>query len=268
MDKITAYFDELGMDFDSFLIAAAVLLIGTIVLGAIGRFIFGKRSILVDSVSSAIGILFIYALNIVLRSASAELQQFIAPLPFINIVGDQLTLFSFAGVDYTIICTELVSMIILAFLMNLIDRYMPKGGNIFSWIFFRVLTILLAQAAHLFVTWLFANYLPEGLLTYAPAIILGLLILMLLTGALKLLVGLMISTVNPLIAALYTFFFANIVGKQVTKAIFTTGILAGLVFALEKIGITTICIALGALAAYIPLIILLVILWYVVYKFF
>lgn len=265
---ITAYFDNLGMDFDTLLIAVAISVLGSILLGAIGRFVFGRRSILVEAVSSAIGILFVYVLNIILRSASADLQQFIAPLPFIQVSGDQLQLFSFSGIDYTLICSELVSMVILAFLMNLIDRIMPNGENIFTWIIFRVLTILLAQVAHLFITWLFTTYLPEGILTYAPSILLGLLIVMLLTGALKLLVGLMISTVNPLIAALYTFFFASIVGRQVTKAVFTTAILAGIVLALEKIGIATICIALGALAAYIPLVVVLVILWYVVYKFF
>ena len=95
---------------------------------------------------------------------------------------------------------------------------------------------------------------------------LGILILMLLTGALKFLVGLVLTTVNPLIAALYTFFFANVVGKQVTKAILTTGILAGLVLVLQKMGIVAISIASAAFAAYIPLIILLVVLWYIVGK--
>lgn len=268
MEAITTYFNSIGMDFSSFLIAVGVLLIGSILIGAVGRFVFGKRSILVDSVSSAIGILFVYALNIVLHSAQTQWQQFITPLPFITVLGDELTLFSYSGAELTAICGELVSLIILAFLMNVIDRFMPKGKNIFTWLFFRILTVLLAQAAHLFVIWLLGTYLPEGFLTYAPIIILCLLVLMLITGALKILVGALISTVNPLIAALYTFFFANIVGKQVTKAIFTTAILAGLVFALEKLGISIICIALGALSAYIPFALLLLVVWYLVNKIF
>ena len=268
MDAISAYFDNLGMDFNSLLIAAGLLLIGTVILSAIGRFVFGKKSALVNAVSSAIGILFVYALNIVLRSAEASLQQFIAPLPFISFSGEQMSLFSFTGANYTVICYELVSMVILAFLMNLIDNFMPKGKNIFTWSIFRILTVVLAQIAHLIVTYLLTTYLPEGLLTYAPAIILGILVLMLLTGALKIVVGALLSTVNPLIAALYTFFFANIIGKQITKAVMTTGILAALVFGLEKLGITTICVAAGALTAYIPLCLILLVVWFIVIKIF
>lgn len=268
MEAIMTYFASLGLDLNNMLVAAGIILAGTLLLCLAGRFIFGKHSTLVAAVSSAIGIIFVYALNIVLPSAGAQFQRFITTLPFITITGDQMTLFSFAGADYTLICSELVSLIILAFLMNLIDRVLPKGKNIFVWIILRVLTVVLAQAAHLLVTGLLTAYLPEGILIYAPVIILAILLLMLLTGALKFLVGLILTTVNPLIAALYTFFFANVVGKQITKAVLTTGILALLVFGLEKLGITTICIALGALSAYIPLAVILLVLWFIVLKLF
>lgn len=268
MDEILTYFDSLGLDLNNMLVATGMILLGTLLLCILGRFIFGKRSTLVAAVSSAIGIIFVYALNIVLPSAGAEFQRYITTLPFITVTGDQMTLFSFTGADYTVICSELVSLIILAFLMNLIDRALPKGKNIFVWVILRVLTVVLAQAAHLVVTGLLNAYLPEGILIYAPVIILAILVLMLLTGALKFLVGLVLTTVNPLIAALYTFFFANVVGKQVTKAVLTTGILALLVFGLEKIGITTISIAVGALSAYIPLAVALLVLWFIVLKLF
>lgn len=268
MDAVVTFFDSIGLDFWQLLIAAGLLLIGTVIFGSIGRFVFGKRSMLAGAVSSSIGIVFVYALNIVLYSAGAEYHRFIAPLPFIHISDDHMTLFNFLAADYTVICSHLLSMIILAFLVNLIDRWLPAGKNLFTWTFFRVLTVALAQAAHLLVTGLITAYLPQGLLTYAPTILLGILILMLLTGALKILVGVILSTVNPLIAALYTFFFANIVGKQVTKAVLTTGILTLLVLALQHFGITSIFIALGGLAVYIPFLILLLVLWYIVLKLF
>ena len=268
MDKISQYFNEFGLNFDQLLITAGIILLGTLLLSAIGRFVFGKKSVLTCAVSSAIGILFVYALNIVLPSAGAEFGRFITPLPFISITGDTMTLFQFSGTDYTLICGELVSLILLAFLMNLIDQFIPKGKNVLTWAFFRVLTVVLAQGAHLLLHWILTAYLPEGILLYAPAIILGILLLMLATGALKLLVGLFLSTVNPVIGALYTFFFANVIGKQITKAVLTTGILAALVYGLEQLGITTICIATGALVAYLPLMVLLLILWYFVIKLF
>lgn len=268
MEAITDYFASLGLNLNDTLIAIGVILLGALLLVIAGRFIFGKRSTLVAAVSSAIGILFVYVLNIVLQSAGAEFQRFTTTLPFITISGSDMTLFSFTGNDYTLVCSELVSMLILAFLMNLIDHALPKGKNLFVWILLRVLTVVLAQAAHLIVTGLLNTFLPEGILMYAPVIVLAILILMLLTGALKFLVGLILTTVNPLIAALYTFFFANVVGKQITKAVLTTGILALLVLGLEKLGITTICIAAGALTAYIPFAVILLVIWFIVLKLF
>lgn len=264
METIVNYFNSLGLDFWSLLKTGGILLLGTLLISLFGRFIFGKKSALNNAVSSAIGILFIYALTVVLKSAGAQFEALIAPLPFVTISGDQLILFSFTGVDYTVICAEVLSMIILSFLVNLVDGWLPKGKNILSWIFFRCLTVLIALFLHLLVTDLFTAYLPQGIVTYAPPILLALLILMLLTGALKLLVGVALSTVNPLIAALYTFFFANVIGKQITKAVLTTTLLAGLVLLLRYVGITAVSIASAALMAYIPFIIVLIILWYVV----
>lgn len=268
MENITSFFSTMEIDFDSFWKAALILLLGTFLLSIFGRFIFGKRSALNNAVSSAIGILFIYAVTVVLRSAGAQFSSLIAPLPFVSISGEQLTLFSFAGAHYTTICSEILSMIILAFLVNLADGWLPRGKNLFSWVFFRCLTVVIAYLLHLIVVGLFAAYLPEGIVTYAPVILLGLLVILLLTGALKILVGALLTTVNPVIGGLYTFFFATIVGKQITKAVLTTAILSAIVIALQYAGIAVISIASAALVAYIPLMIVLIVLWYIVCRFF
>lgn len=265
MESIVNYFASLNLDIGEFLKAIGMLVAALLVLAVVGRFVFGKRSALILAVSSAIGILFVYAVTILLGSAGEDLQKFIAPLPFVTIENDTMYLFNFQS-DYTVVCTQILSMIILSFLMNLADGWLPTGKRLLGWVFFRCLGVMIALLLHLVVTGVLTNLLPEGLITYAPTILLGILILMLLTGALKFLVGLVLTTVNPLIAALYTFFFANVVGKQITKAILTTAILAGLVLVLQKMGVVAIFIASAALAAYIPLIILLIVLWYIVGK--
>jgi hypothetical protein len=61
---------------------------------------------------------------------------------------------------------------------------------------------------------------------------------------------------------LYTFFFANIIGKQITKAVLTTGILSGFIYLLEDLGISFLSLAPGALVAYIPFLFLLIPVWY------
>lgn len=268
MDKIASYFNTIGFNFDTFWKAALILLLGTFLMSVFGRFIFGKRSALNNAVSSAIGILFIYAVSVVLRTAGPQFSALIAPLPFVSISGDQMMLFRFEGAHYTTICSEILSMIILSFLVNLADGWLPRGKNIFSWIFFRCLTVVIAYLLHLIVVGLFSAYLPEGIITYAPVILLCILVVLLLTGALKILVGALLTTVNPIIGGLYTFFFATIIGKQVTKAVLTTAILSALVIALQYVGVGVISIASAALVAYIPIIIILVVLWYIVCKFF
>lgn len=268
MNAIVSYFNSLGIDFYGLLKIAAVLLLGTVLIGAFGRFIFGKKSALSNAVSSAIGILFIYVITVLLSGAGANFSSLIAPLPFVTISLDTLSIYVFEG-DYAFICSELLSMVILSFLVNLADQWLPRGKGIFSWIFFRCLTVVIGYMMHLVVVFLFKTYLPEGIVTYAPAILLGLLVILLMTGALKILVGTILSaTVNPLIGALYTFFFANVVGKQVTKAMLTTAILAGLVYLLNHLGVAAISIASAALMAYIPFLIALIILWYLVNKIF
>ena len=59
MDQFLAVFAAMNFDFKNFMIITVILAVGSIILGAIGRFIFGKRSTLNQSVGSAIGIIFI-----------------------------------------------------------------------------------------------------------------------------------------------------------------------------------------------------------------
>ena len=264
MDILVNLFRAIGLDFYQFAAAAAVLLAGTLILSLITRFIFGKQSALNASVSSGVGILFVYALTVVLRSVGFPYPQLLAPLPFVSFVGEELVLFSFWGAHYTSICSELLSMVILAFLMNLVDGWMPKGKKLIGWLFYRCLTVLIAFVLHVLTVWAFTTVLPEGLVTYAPTVLLGLLVIMLLTGALKIIVGALLTTVNPIIGGLYTFFFATVIGKQVSRAMLTTVILTGVVLLLRYLGVVAVSIALTALYAYIPFLLILLVIWYVV----
>lgn len=264
MDSFMQYFSGLQFNWPHLLKLAGVLLLGCLLISLFGRFIFGKKSAFNNALSAAIGIIFICAVSIVLNSFGIQFERWIAPLPFVNMQGNTLTFFDFFHAHYTVICSEVLSMIVLAFLINLIDGWFSKAKNFFGWLLCRCITVVIAYGLHLLVSWLFTTYLPDGFMTYAPAILLGLLVLLILTGALKIVVGALMATVNPLIAALYTFFFANIIGKQITKAVLTTALLAGIVILLRYLGVTAICIAISALAAYIPFVIILIVVWYLI----
>lgn len=268
MESIEQYFQGIGLSFWQFLLGSAILLLGTLLVGTAARFLFGKKSNLSHSVSGTIGILFLYALTVVLHSLGAQFESLVAPLPFVTISADSLYLFVFEGADYTIVCSELLSMIILAFLANLVGTLLPKAKNFILWVLSRALTVVLAMLLHVLIQHLFTALLPQDFLTYAPVILLVILVLMLLTGALRFLVGLVLTTVNPLIAAFYTFFFATLVGKQLTRAVMTTILLSALVYTLNCVGIFAVGIASAALMAYIPFVVLLVLLWYTIERVF
>ena len=176
-----------------------------------------------------------------------------------------MSIFAFEGVHYTVLCDQILGMVILAFLANLADSWLPVGKKLLSWFFFRCISVLLAMVLHLIANAIIHAFLPEGLLTWAPVVLLGLLLLLMAVGALKYIIGTLLSmTVGPLIGILYTFFFSNVVGKQLTRAVLTSAIISGLVWLLNYLGVSDIFIAASALVVYIPFLILLLILWLII----
>ena len=266
MESIVSYFSELGIDLWIFLKITGMILIGGLLLSSISRFIFKKQTLLSSAISSSIAIIFIYVVMVLILTVATELRFLVTPLPFAAISEEHIRFFRFSDASYTAIAGELLSMIILAFLVNLVDGWLPKGKGILRWTWWRLLTVAIGLLLHYGVTWLFNHYLPLGIVTYAPVILLGILLLMLLTGALRFILGAILAAVNPFIAALYTFFFATLVGKQITKSVFTTAILAGIILLLQKMGIVALSLLSGALVAYIPFLLVLILVWYLVSK--
>jgi len=247
-----------------FLKSALIFCISFILLAFLGRIVFGKHSTLNQSVSSSIGILFIYALTVVIHSYGLDLDFLMSPLPFVSLSGEYLHIFTFPGAHYVSVCGQLLNMVILAFLVNLVNGWLPKGKKLLGWLFFRCISIVGAMLLHILVNSILNVFLPEGLLTWAPVILLVLLLLMLAVGALKYLIGIVIGSVNPLVGFLYTFFFSTFIGKQLSKAVLTTALLSGLVIVLNYIGCSAVFIGAAALTAYIPLLVILLVLWYII----
>lgn len=247
-----------------FLIGMALLVGIVMTLALIGRFAFGKNSVLHGSVSSSIGILFIYALTIVIYSTGVKLGFVLSDLPYVSMSGEYLRIYDLSAHHYTSICAQLLNMITLAFIVNIIDSWLPKGKNLFSWFLLRCLSVILGTLAFTGIMHLAYTYLPQGFMTWAPVILLCILAVSLLLGALKLLVGAVISTFSPLLAVLYTFFFASALGKMLSKAMLTTVIMTALVYALNFFRIGLLFIGVSGLIAYIPVLLILLVLWYVV----
>lgn len=252
-------------EFTTILVYFAVMAGAFLLLGLLGRAFLGKRSGANHTLSCTVGILFIYAVTVTLYTFRPwNLVGLISPMPFAAMSGEKLVIFRFRGAQFSAICGELLSAFVLAFLVNSLDSALPKGKGLISWFFFRFLTVVLSMLAHLAVRWLAAAYLPPDFVRYAPVILLGLLILLLSMGALSFLVGLLLSASNPILGGLCSFLFYNLVGRQLTRAACSTVILAGLVYALERLEITVVSVSQSSLRSLSPLLLILLVLWYII----
>lgn len=239
--------------------------LGSLILGVLSRMVLGKRSSLNHSLSSAMGIFFIYAVTIVIYTFKPwNLEALLSPLPFVTFAGDYLIIFPITDSQFPALCSQILSLVILAFLVNLLDTVMPKGNGVFSWILLRILTVALCLCLHLLVCWAFETYLPEFLVDYAPMVLLCLLVFMMLSGILNLILGLVIAVASPFLGAMYTFFFTNVIGKQLSKAFFSSAILCGILYLMDYFGYTVICITAASLLTYIPVALILVLLWFLI----
>ena len=144
------------------------------------------------------------------------------------------------------------------------DTLIPEGEGIFGWLLLRLITVLGCFALHLVVSWAFRTYLPEAMVVYAPMILLVTLVIMLLSGVVSLLLGLVIAITSPFLGAMYSFFFSNLVGKQISKAMFTSGVICGILWLMEHFDMIVILITPAALLTYIPLALVLFLLWFLI----
>ena len=237
----------------------------SLILSGIGRVVLGKRSSLNHSLSSVMAVLFLYAVTVVIYTFKPwSLDLLLSPLPFATFSDHYLIILPITDLQFPALCTEILSLLILTFLINTVDGLLPQGDNLLSWLLMRIVTILACFGLHLLVSWAFRTYLPDALAEYAPMILLMVLGILLLSGVISLVLGLIIAISSPFLGAMYSFFFSSIVGKQVTKAVFTTGILAGLLFLMDHFQLVVIMITPGALLTYIPLALALLVLWYLI----
>ena len=253
------------LDLLSVLKFIVMIAVGSLVLSCLGRLVFGKHSALNHAISSAMGIVFVYVATVAVYTFNPSgLSRYISPLPFVELSQDYLYFLPLKSAAFSEICSELLSLVLLAFLVNVIDSLIPKGKTWIRWFLLRFLSVALAIGLHYLVNSALVSFLPGVLVTYAPILLLGLLIGCLLIGFLNLILSLVMVIVNPIFGILYSFFFSNIVGKQLSKAVLTAVLVTALIFVIEMLGYGTICISAAALISYLPLLIAFLALWYVI----
>lgn len=239
---------------------------GVFVVVGIFRLSFGKGSLLNSSISSAIAILCIYVIDVLIFSYGSELQFLFSPLPFVSISEEYLTIFPIMDASLQEICKEIVNLLVLSFVMNLLEMWLPKGKKVLSWFGYRFLALAISLCLY-YCADLFLNSVFQGnILDVAPLILLGTVLVAFTLGCLKLIVGGALAFISPFLGLFYTFFFSRAVGKQLRRAMATTLVLTVMVYALNYFSITSIAIASVALMTYLPIILIGLVIWYVIGK--
>lgn len=270
LETIKTTFSTWFTDFDilTFLKFTLIVSIACFLLRLLFRLVCGKKSGMRKSLDSAIAILIVYAASFALTFTESKYQTFLSPLPFVSIDQNAVQIFVLTGADSHTICVELVNTLVLAFCIGLLNDLIPTGRNFFTWAFFRCLSIILGALAHWGANWLFTTYLPDFIVTNAPVVLLSLVIILLAVSIFKVIIGTLLGfTVSPLVGAIYTFLISNIVGKQISRAAVTTLILTAAVYALNYFGIVTIAFGSLFISAFLPALLVLLILWYLLNKF-
>ncbi len=255
-------------DLVPFLQSTLFIAAAAFVLLLAARFLLGGNGhVITKSVGAAMGILMIYVVTIVL-TLSNQYEIFLTSLPYISIAGDYVQIFSFQGAGIETVCVELVNMIVLAFLVSLIDMVIPKGNSFIGWYFFRCVAVVLGMGAHWLIQKMLTAYLPGFIVTYAPVIILVLVVALLALTLFSWLVGTVLGiALNPVIGVIYTFVISNVVGKTLLKASLTTALLTALVWMLDQAGIHIVYLTAAAISAFLPMLLMVIVVWYLVFKF-
>ncbi len=254
-----------NVDILSVLKLILVIAAASTVFGLVGRVAFGRHSELNCAVSSAIAILLLYVLTVIIYTFRPwNLDSFLSPLPFVAFRGDRMYLLFHQGAEFRTLCSRVLDLVILAFLVNLLDTIVPRGKSVFGWYFFRLLSVGLCFILYFLLNQVILKYIPGVLVMYAPTILLCILVGMMLLGLINAVLSALVIAVNPVLGAIYAFFFSNVIGKQLSKAVLTTIILGALGYLLERWGYTVIAISATALPAYLPLLAAVLVLWYFV----
>lgn len=240
------------------------LALGVLLLSSLNRLLFGKENQINLAITAAMEILCLYVINIVICALGLDYQLFLSPLPFVAISGENLVLFPVLSAQLPVLCNHLLRLLIIAFLVNLIGGLIPQGQHLLTWTVLRLITVAFSVAALYGADLLFGLYLPQGFGEYAPAILVLSLAALIALGSLKIFVGAALAFLDPIIAALYTFFFSNIIGRALARAMVSCLMIGGLMALLDWLNISALHIAADALTGYIPLLAVVVLLWYFV----
>lgn len=252
-------FDPMAMASVYAFIAIAILAVGGIARVASK----GKGSAFSHALSSSVAVLVVYTVfAIIYRLDPKIMASIIELLPMFSLKDGIVTLFDFSAAGLTAVCAELLHIYILVFMVIMLDDMIPDVKNVPSWFVLQFIITAVATLCY----WLFVHfvnaYIPGLLDNYAPLVLVSILVFMMGLALLNAILGLMLTAINPLLGAVYTFFFSTKFGKALSKAALSTVLLCALVIFVKSLGYISFAIVGGTLLPFLLFLILLMLLWY------
>lgn len=268
MDSIQSALDSTGSLIPTTMEALILLFLGVIVFslgfGMLFRLFFGANCTINRSISGFLSILFVYAVTAAVYTLKPwDLNQYLSPLPFALFRRDILILSYSACSNLSLLAQQLLSLIVLSFIIHLLHALLPKGRSFFGWLFFQLVAIAAAIFLNLAANWALNAFLPGVIANSAPMVLLGVLLVALLVSLFNPLLCVLFTVANPVIGLLYTFFFSNTIGKNLTRAVLSAALTCGLFYLMEYAGYSVIDITNKSLLTSLPFAAVLVGIWYV-----
>ncbi len=260
--------DELAQSIETFLQSAnslipaslqntiilfAVLSVFLLGAGLVLRIFFGEKCTVNRSISGFMAILFIYALTALIYSLQLQnVTQYLVPLPFAVFRNDLLIVSFSAYTTKSLMCSQLLSLIILGFIIHLMNFLLPSGQSFFPWLLMRLVGAVAAVAAFIAANWALNTFLPTAIAQSAPVILVTVLAVTLLVSLFNPLLCILFTAANPIIGLLYTFFFSNTIGKNLTRAVLSAALICVFFYAMEYFGLSAVYITKDAMLRYSP----------------
>lgn len=249
--------------FEKVLLLFLGVIIFSLGLGMVFRIFFGAHCTINRSVSGFLGVLFVYALTVIVYTLKPwNLNQYLSPLPFAFFRSDILIISFSACSTLSLLASQLLSLIVLSFIIQLINTLLPDGRSFLGWFVFQLIGLALAIFLNLTANWALNTFLPGIIANYAPVILLGVLIAALLVSLFNPLLCVLFTVANPVVGLLYTFFFSNTIGKNLTRAVLSAALICGLFYFMEYAGFSVMDITQKSLLTAAPFAAALLGIWY------
>lgn len=246
------------------IILSALLIVFVLGLGLVFRLFFGRNCAVNRGISGFLEVLFIYAATVTVYTLKPwNLTQYLAPLPFAIFRGDILIVSYSACSTIPLLCSQLLSLIILCFIVHLLNFVLPRGRSFIPWLLMRAVCVVLAVGVDLAANWALNAFLPAVIAESAPVALITVLAVTLLVSLFNPLLCILFTAANPIVGLFYTFFFSNTIGKNLTRAVLSAGMVFALFYGMDYFECIVINITPGALLRDSPFALALLGVWYV-----